>query len=49
MQGVHDHLVQKTPTHGLTYIAEMIPLAQTNWQKCVCVLCALFCYLCSLR
>ncbi|KAJ7872696.1 glycoside hydrolase [Mycena leptocephala] len=33
MQGVHDHLVQKTPTHGLTYIAEMIPLAQTNWQN----------------
>ncbi|KAJ7362587.1 glycoside hydrolase [Mycena albidolilacea] len=27
MQGVHAHLVSKTPAQGLTYIAELLPLA----------------------
>ncbi|KAJ7473958.1 glycoside hydrolase family 47 protein [Mycena latifolia] len=37
MQGVHDHLVQRTPTRGLTYIAELLPLAlpngRTDWEE----------------
>ncbi|KAJ6605386.1 glycoside hydrolase [Mycena vulgaris] len=31
MQGVHDHLVQKTPTHGLTYLAELLPQGREDW------------------
>ncbi|KAJ7691353.1 glycoside hydrolase [Mycena rosella] len=32
MQGVHAHLVQKTPTRGLTYIAELLPKGGPDWQ-----------------
>ncbi|KAJ7115334.1 glycoside hydrolase [Mycena epipterygia] len=31
MQGVHDNLVKKTPTHGLTYIAELLPMGREDW------------------
>ncbi|KAF7340482.1 alpha-1,2-Mannosidase [Mycena venus] len=31
MQGIHDHLVHKTPTRKLTYIAELIPKG-ANWR-----------------
>jgi len=31
MQGIHDHLVQKTPTRKLTYIAELFPKG-ANWR-----------------
>jgi mannosyl-oligosaccharide alpha-1,2-mannosidase len=31
MQGIHDHLVHKTPTRKLIYIAELIPKG-ANWR-----------------
>ncbi|KAJ7128826.1 glycoside hydrolase [Mycena crocata] len=33
MQGVHDHLVQRTPRHNLTYIAELVPLGWDDWKN----------------
>jgi mannosyl-oligosaccharide alpha-1,2-mannosidase len=31
MQGIHDHLVQKTPSRKLVYIAELLPKG-SNWR-----------------
>ncbi|KAK7007883.1 alpha-1,2-mannosidase [Favolaschia claudopus] len=33
MDGVHEHLVLKTPTKELTYIAELLPLGTTDWKS----------------
>jgi hypothetical protein len=35
MRGVHDNLVFKTPMDELTYIAELLPLAEKDWKTCV--------------
>ncbi|KAJ6535558.1 glycoside hydrolase [Mycena capillaripes] len=32
MDGVNEHLVKKTPTYGLTYMAELLPLRNDDWQ-----------------
>ncbi|KAJ7115276.1 glycoside hydrolase [Mycena epipterygia] len=32
MQGIHDHLVQKTPNKKFTYIAELIPTSGADWR-----------------
>ncbi|KAJ6505374.1 glycoside hydrolase [Mycena sanguinolenta] len=33
MQGVHDHLIYKTPRDHLTYIAELLPLSKSDWKN----------------